>query len=300
MLQESGVVDGGVPLAGASAGALVAAVLGAEMDIDYVYQECKDLMRECRTQGTFSQMRGRLEAVLEGTLPQDIHERLNQREAPVGLAVTPLPSTLANTLYQRAPWFLGGTQAAPYSTVGKKRQPFLRELRATITDVIGRGSKTAGEDMDDYFGMLPRSTTVTKFESRQDVIEVLLASCNVPFWFDKVPTVTCRGTPAMDGMFGTYRLFWCPDVKTAEIVVKIIPFYGTALLLEALRLGQCISPGMGRFFPANILGQLGRALWPSADAANDKMFRMGYEDAKTWFERAPFIPKRDSTFPGEV
>ncbi len=74
-----------------------------------------------------------------------------------------------------------------------------------------------------------RPQAIQTFTSREDLIECLLASCCVPFWFTPGPFVSCRGAPAVDGYFSvpTHR-FGCPYVPSQRTVL-VSPFPAPAV-----------------------------------------------------------------------
>lgn len=74
-----------------------------------------------------------------------------------------------------------------------------------------------------------RPQAIQTFTSREDLVECLLASCCVPFWFTPGPFVSCRGTPAIDGYFSVPRhRFGCPYVPSQRTVL-VSPFPASAI-----------------------------------------------------------------------
>ncbi|KAF8818370.1 phospholipase, patatin family protein [Cardiosporidium cionae] len=86
---------------------------------------------------------------------------------------------------------------------------------------------------------------ISNFESKEDVIECVLASCNIPFYFSTWPLLRCRGKHCVDGYFAVPRKeFGCPPTNSARNV-KVTPF--SAELLRILgEAGSCISPDLQR------------------------------------------------------
>lgn len=53
---------------------------------------------------------------------------------------------------------------------------------------------------------------VSSFYGKSDMMDCLIASCNIPFYLTKWPTVTCRGRQCVDGFFATkHKAFGCPE-----------------------------------------------------------------------------------------
>lgn len=75
-------------------------------------------------------------------------------------------------------------------------------------------------------GFFLKSVYVTEFRSKEDIIECLRASCNIPFYFDGFkPTVTVRGRQAIDGFFATdLRRFGCPYTGANGVEILVTPF----------------------------------------------------------------------------
>jgi len=88
-----------------------------------------------------------------------------------------------------------------------------------------------------------RGQFTSEFHTRQDVIDNLLASCNIPFFFSSWPTVTCRGRPCVDGYFAMKtKHFGCPSTD-AKRTVRISPFPASVVRLHHSE-GDCISPDL--------------------------------------------------------
>ncbi|CAM9423031.1 unnamed protein product [Heterosigma akashiwo] len=99
---------------------------------------------------------------------------------------------------------------------------------------------------------LPRGRVVTEFRSRRDVVELLLASCCVPFWFTPGPAIMCRGRPHVDGFFAFPReAFGCPDLGPAgaATTVRVLPFPSASLGMQSTVPGDILSPDIDPEFP---------------------------------------------------
>lgn len=92
---------------------------------------------------------------------------------------------------------------------------------------------------------LPRGQFVSQFTTVDDIRECLAASCNIPFYFAKWPTVTCRGQACVDGYFASRRNFGCPRTSAARDV-RVLPFTPTSVRMTFPE-GNCISPELAQY-----------------------------------------------------
>lgn len=92
----------------------------------------------------------------------------------------------------------------------------------------------------------PKGFVVNTFTDKKDVQECLEASCNIPFYFAKWPTVQCRGAPCVDGYFASPRsAFGCPPTG-ADRDIRVLPF--TPKQVNAhFKDGDHISPDLQKF-----------------------------------------------------
>ncbi|MEW5306537.1 MAG: hypothetical protein WDW36_008994 [Sanguina aurantia] len=119
-LRDAGVLLPETPVAGASAGSLIAACCKSGLPTDTIVAAFDDLALDCRTHGTRLRLGPVLERVLTYALPEDIHARCE------GV------------------------------------------LHVAVTRVFPN------------YGPL----TISSFSSKQDVINTLLTSCHIPFFFN--------------------------------------------------------------------------------------------------------------------
>eukprot|EP00923_Selenidium_pygospionis_P011153 GHVN01019362.1.p1 GENE.GHVN01019362.1~~GHVN01019362.1.p1 ORF type:complete len:950 (+),score=235.94 GHVN01019362.1:1651-4500(+) len=83
----------------------------------------------------------------------------------------------------------------------------------------------------------------TEFESKDDLTNCLLASCNIPFFFSKWPTVKCRGRPCVDGYFAVRRKhFGCPKTASRRNI-RVSPFTPKDVMMVVPET-DCISPDL--------------------------------------------------------
>uniref|UniRef100_A0A0G4HNV0 PNPLA domain-containing protein n=1 Tax=Chromera velia CCMP2878 TaxID=1169474 RepID=A0A0G4HNV0_9ALVE len=177
-LQEVGLLTNRTPICGASAGALTAIAIGLELPFATMEDAIQRLCADCKASGTAGRLNTVLRRELDILLPDDAHEKLNSRPAPVIISYSSLS--------------LGepeGNDKRPYSG------PALRGARF-----------------------------ISNFRSKQDLIEVMCASCCVPFWFSGWPAVSCRGEYCVDGFFAVpQRFFGCPSAP-AKRTIFVCPF----------------------------------------------------------------------------
>jgi hypothetical protein len=75
-LKDLGVlVPGSTPLAGSSAGAIIAACVSSGMSTDRTMECCLALVQRLREGGTFQKMRGVVHSMLQESLPEDAHKQ---------------------------------------------------------------------------------------------------------------------------------------------------------------------------------------------------------------------------------
>ncbi|CAM9779845.1 unnamed protein product [Choristocarpus tenellus] len=146
---------------------------------------------------------------------------------------------------------------------------------------------------------------VDKFNSREDLIEVLLGSCCVPFWFSKYPFVQVRGKATVDGVFSLPRkYFGAPNIPSADQVVRVSVFPGSTLPVYSETEGDLISPDLlesatyermtdSPSIPLpnrssssllRYLELLKYALHPGTDEVLDELFDTGYQTGRIWIE----------------
>lgn len=94
-----------------------------------------------------------------------------------------------------------------------------------------------------------KGVLVSRFESKRDLIACLCASCNIPFYFSRKPTLKCRGYHCVDGYFSDRKNFGCPDLPAEYMgykLVRILPFSATDVL-HHLKPSQYIAPDLSTF-----------------------------------------------------
>ena len=132
-----------------------------------------------------------------------------------------------------------------------------------------------------------------EFRSREDLIECILASCNLPFWFDRWPLLRTERGLCTDGFFSTpVTQFGC-IATGARRDVAICPFPASTVSprLETFEGdNDLIQPG--RFpnehadqFTMQQMVTIALAQPPASDATLRALFRAGEADARAWHER---------------
>ncbi|CAB1113632.1 unnamed protein product [Ectocarpus sp. CCAP 1310/34] len=227
-LEMEGFLSNDTPLAGSSAGALAAVVVGCGLSIDTAAELSGRVFDDCSDGGAAFRLRNIVQKSLDGALPEDAHEILNNREGAVTVGITQLG-----------------------------------------------------------FPSLKKSVFVSNFESRADLIEVLLGSCHVPFWFSGQPYMQVRGQPTVDGFFAMPRAqFGAPDIPTADEVVRITVFPTTSVPMQSDKPGDLISPDLlDRYQSGRFMELLNYALNPGNDFVQEELFNAGFESGGVWCDR---------------
>lgn len=225
-LKESGaLVPGVTPLAGASAGSLIAACVGTGLGREEVEAACLALADDCRTGGTFGRLGHVLRDFLEENLPRDAHELARGR---VHVAVTPLAAAEVAAV-------------APTRQARVSSEKLLHSLaeQAASAATNGRAPPPASPSspFKNPFALSPRALLVSDFTSREDLIEALLSSCHIPFWMTGKPTTRFRGGRAVDGGLLNFLPLPPPPPPTPEGGADELDSYHTV--------GVCCFPSAG-------------------------------------------------------
>ncbi|PFH32428.1 hypothetical protein BESB_017460 [Besnoitia besnoiti] len=127
--------------------------------------------------------------------------------------------------------------------LGKRlRKELLKLIPEDCADVI---AKRPGRVTVTYTHVFPymHGEFVSSFFGKSDMIDCLIASCNIPFYLTKWPTVTCRGRQCVDGFFATkHKAFGCPE-SGALRDIKVVPFYASTIRVSAAP-QDCINPDL--------------------------------------------------------
>lgn len=174
---------------------------------------------------------------------------------------------------------------------GEKLQTALRrQLEKILPDDAAERAQRNRLTLN-YLEVYPEQTprVVSKWKSKDDLIETILASCNYPLFFAQWPLVKCREAWAIDGLYATEESqYGCPPLN-AERTVAIIAL-----------------PDRGDFNPSDVIqpGRGGMELpdgvdswqwdwWKMIPASNEKldeMISLGKSHARRWATEQRMLP----------
>lgn len=99
------------------------------------------------------------------------------------------------------------------------------------------------------------------FQSKTDVIECLLASCNIPYYFNGNQTfVEARGVKAIDGFFAIHpKRFGCPPTEAKDLEIIVCPFPSWLTRLQGKELEVYNGIQQVEVICPDVLG---RDIWP--------------------------------------
>ncbi|XP_051144653.1 uncharacterized protein LOC127260778 isoform X2 [Andrographis paniculata] len=120
---------------------------------------------------------------------------------------------------------------------------------------------------------IPNALLVDQFESKEDLINALLASSFIPGYLSPMPATVFRNHLCIDGIF---THFIPPTSAPQTIGVSAIPG------LMGLQDIRFISPDCNPPHRANLFQYLNWACWPAEEGVLERLFECGYLDAKVW------------------
>ncbi|GLI64202.1 hypothetical protein VaNZ11_007394 [Volvox africanus] len=215
--------DGPTPLAGSSAGSLIAASLACGLTPARILESFMESVQDCRTNGSYRRLEEVLYRQLESSLPADA------AECCTGVA-----------------------------TVG-------------VTQLFPR----------------PRTRRISSFNSREDLIRALMASCHIPTYFNGELTTSYRGKVTVDG--GVTALLPTPTTSH-DFLLKVccfprehvarMPVFNRRRALHQLALG--ITPDAFGPWPYNFRYMLAAALHPRSYRFIRVLLEAGCKDAARW------------------
>jgi len=139
--------------------------------------------------------------------------------------------------------------------------------------------------------VLPRREVlrVSRFASREEVVDALCASCSVPLYSSRTGLERYLETRwCTDGFFHDVANFGTLATP-AERTVRVLPFPLESLqrirFLQGANAGDCISPGSEGAFPFSDPQLSQWALQPATDDAYRRLFHTGVRDGLSWAER---------------
>jgi hypothetical protein len=138
----------------------------------------------------------------------------------------------------------------------------------------------------------PRAHVVTRWSSKEDLIDCICASCNVPLYFGHSPLAHVRGTWALDGVLAINPMrFGCPPLP-AERVIACSAMPPPAANLWAFRAEDVIQPESAEMgwddrtrLPVNMIEWLLSAALPASDDNLHNMIDLGKRHASVWVQR---------------
>ncbi|KAF7459083.1 patatin-like phospholipase domain-containing protein 4 [Cryptosporidium felis] len=122
-------------------------------------------------------------------------------------------------------------------TAGRLNQVLERELRKKLPDnvveLLNKRAEKGGQTIISFTQLLPvpKAHFVSDFNSKDDLIECILASSTIPFLSVPWPTFKCRGKPCVDGYFAVGRgeLGCLPTNALRTIKVCPLPSAGSSM-----------------------------------------------------------------------
>jgi hypothetical protein len=107
-------------------------------------------------------------------------------------------------------------------TLREELQDMLPDDAAAVLD------RRPGSTQIAFLELLPEFATprlVTSFSSKQDLQEVLMASCGIPFYLTGSPAQPVRGAWGVDGFLAVPRSrFGCPETGASDLEIVVMPF----------------------------------------------------------------------------
>jgi predicted acylesterase/phospholipase RssA len=171
---------------------------------------------------------------------------------------------------------------------------FRRQLELLVPEDAPERAKNHGLAIG-YYEVYPnrRPHIVTSWESKEDFIQTVLASCNFPFYFSRSPLVRCRDTWAIDGMFSVESpRFGCPHLPGERTVAVVAPFVGN-VNMSGFDASDVIQPGKdGMEFPDDV--DAGKwmqwSLTPASDEGLERMIELGKAHVRKWAVQQKLAP----------
>ncbi|GAB5362266.1 hypothetical protein AAMO2058_000782900 [Amorphochlora amoebiformis] len=144
------------------------------------------------------------------------------------------------------------------------------------------------------FQVFPRPTRlfVNDFNSKQDVVDSLIASSNIPLVLGPSPLVRFRKGLCIDGSFAApVGSFGCCDTL-AERTVRVMPFepkdFGRLASYHTAQPRDCIAPGVrygdGFYHTTGQCLQYAAGYPPPSEKDVRELFQLGYRAAELWID----------------
>lgn len=134
---------------------------------------------------------------------------------------------------------------------------------------------------------IPRPHIVKTWESKEDLIETILGSCNFPVFFSKWPLVKCRNAWAIDGAFSAPS--GIPPLPARRTVAVL----GLPHMQPDFDASDIIQPGRrGMEMPDDMTSSqlCDWVMSPAPDEKIDEMVAIGHRHARAWAMHSHVIP----------
>ncbi|EKU22687.1 patatin-like phospholipase domain-containing protein [Nannochloropsis gaditana CCMP526] len=230
VLREKRLITDQVPLGGSSAGALVAVLIGSDISMKKALDACHTINNQWSGAMSFTGViTENLFNFDFGGGAADSHEEAVAAALAAGVTLPPsLPPSYSTRLTN-----INGRRtlkALLEEVLDQVLPPDAHErLNARPGKVTVGVTNLGWSGFRANFFLRPRA--ISSFASRADLIEVLLASCNVPVLFAGYPSLPCRGLPSIDGYFSVpAHRFGCPYLAGAARTILVSPFPATAVM----------------------------------------------------------------------
>ncbi|XP_030513257.2 patatin-like phospholipase domain-containing protein 2 [Rhodamnia argentea] len=126
----------------------------------------------------------------------------------------------------------------------------------------------------------PRGLLVDQFDSKEDLINAVLASSFIPGYTAPLPATLFRNRLCIDGA----ATMFMPPTSAAQ-TVRVCAFPATQLKLQGIGISPDCNPG-NRGSAREVFSW---ALKPAEDDILDRLFELGYLDAAVWGEENPVV-----------
>ncbi|WZZ78585.1 hypothetical protein YC2023_099157 [Brassica napus] len=261
LLIEKGYIKDTTPLAGASAGAVVCAVITSGSSMWEALEATKVLADDCRRNGTAFRL-----GFMSETQGGDI---VDPSQCDFRLSSESLWRNYYRMIFILGPMaeFVVKEAAFPFNPKG-----FL--FRFDFSDHHSTGILVAITQVL----WKPRGLLVDQFDSKSDLINAVHTSSFIPGYLAPRPVTMFRNRVCVDGGL---TLFMPPSA--AAKTVRVCAFSASSFKLK----GIGISPDCNPLNRATARQLLKWALEPAEDEVLDRLFELGYADAATWSEISP-------------
>eukprot|EP00916_Digyalum_oweni_P013806 GHVL01022613.1.p1 GENE.GHVL01022613.1~~GHVL01022613.1.p1 ORF type:complete len:404 (+),score=77.63 GHVL01022613.1:341-1552(+) len=185
-------------------------------------------------------------------------------------------------------------------TSGRLKQPLITLLEELLPEDVHLTINNRKEKIHLAFTSIspyPRAEIVSEFTSKIDLIEVVCASCCVPYYFTNGPTSLCRGRKTMDGYMSFPHRLGCPKTP-AEQTVCVLPFPKSKIFFipykSSSKSGGCISPHQTKNFHS-LTKLFEMASSPPTSEEIDDLYSQGFVSCSKWLYEEMNKPETPSS-----